>query len=624
MLAAVSEDKTLGYALYDLPGDRVKIVHLCVAADRRRSGVARQLIEALSSRHHDRRGLELACRRDFPADALWPNLGFRPVLERPGRSHAGHPLTIWLLEHGQPNLFTLTVEDQDHDVAAIDHNIFVDLVSDRRQGCESRHLKEDWISEYLDLCVTDEVLHEINQCQDAGLRSTMQKQASAFRHLSTGSHPWKDLVPIAARLVPAAEPADHRHLARAVAAGSTYFVTRDDEVLEAADRLQDEFRIIVVRPETLILRIDRLRSRGRYEPKALEATTIVASAPDEIDQREFVAAFLNYGAGERAAALRQLLRPALASPAVHDIGVFREPGGRLIGTLIRSSCENHVDVELIRVNPSGRLGNAVARQLAFLPRRVAAEERLPRVVISDPNPSASVLRALPDEGYDVDNDECWTCSVQPGLVEASAAHDLHEDLDVPSAVAAAALERKRWPLKIVGAQLPVFMVSINPAWAEQLFDTHLAAATLFGRNLELGLSREHVYYRSPGAAGGIEHPARILWYVTGGVAGHEVGHVRAVSQLEEVVTGMAQPLYQRFARLGVWNQQQVQRAADANGRAMALRFVDTEVFARPLGLEELRAVYRESGRDFTAPQSPRRVHEHTFCLLYRRASSYAS
>jgi ribosomal protein S18 acetylase RimI-like enzyme len=623
LLAVVADQETLGYVLYDLPADRVKIVHLCVAEGRRRSGIARQLIDVLSSRHHDRRGLELACRRDFPANALWPNLGFRPVAERLGRSHLGHPLTIWLLEHGHPNLFTLTVEDQEHDVAAIDHNVFVDLVSDREQGRESRHLNEDWISEYVDLSITDEVLHEINQCENDHLRTTMQEHASGFRHLSTGSRPWRDLVPIAAGLAPGAEPADHRHVARAVAGGATYFVTRDDGLIEAAKRLQDEFQVIVLRPETLILRVDRIRSRGRYEPEALEATSIVAAGPDEIDQREFVAAFLNYGAGERAANLRQVLRAALATPALHHIRVFRQAGG-LLGGLIRRSLDDHMEVTLIRVNRSDRLGRALARQLAFLPRQVAAEERLRRVIVSDPNPSAPVLRALPYEGYEALNDDRWVCSVQSGLAEASSVVGLHEDPTVSTAIAAARLERRRWPLKIVGAHLPVFMVSINPPWAEQLFDTDLAAATLFGRNLELGLSREHVYYRSPGAAGGIVHPARILWYVTGGVAGHEIGHVRAVSQLEEVVTGLAHSLYQRFARLGVWSEKQVLQAADANGRAMALRFVDTEVFARPVSLDELRDIYGQSGLEFSAPQSPRRVPEHTFCRLYARASSYAS
>ena len=82
-------------------------------------------------------------------------------------------------------------------------------------------------------------------------------------------------------------------------------------------------------------------------------------------------------------------------------------------------------------------------------------------------------------------------------------------------------------------------------------------------------------------------------------------------------------LYRRFARLGVWSEQQVCDAADANNTVMALRFVDTEVFERPLDLPTLREIDREAGSIFTAPQSPHRVPERMFCLLYQRASAYA-
>jgi len=179
-------------------------------------------------------------------------------------------------------------------------------------------------------------------------------------------------------------------------------------------------------------------------------------------------------------------------------------------------------------------------------------------------------------------------------------------------------------LKITGGELATFMISVHPVWAEQLFDTNLAAATLFGRRLDLGLSREHVYYRGAGWAGGLAHPARILWYVKGGTPGHPVGHLRATSQLAEVVVGRPRTLHQRFARLGVWTEQQVCDAASENNTVMALRFTDTEVFERPLDLTTLNQVYQTAGGTFRAPQSPQRVGEHMFCLLYRRASAHAS
>ncbi len=56
---------------------------------------------------------------------------------------------------------------------------------------------------------------------------------------------------------------------------------------------------------------------------------------------------------------------------------------------------------------------------------------------------------------------------------------------------------------------------------------------------------------------------------------------------------------------------------------MALRIVDTELLAKPLSLEDLRAAYREVGRDFHAPQAPITVDESIFSRLYTRSSRYA-
>jgi GNAT superfamily N-acetyltransferase/predicted nucleic acid-binding protein len=618
LIAAIADEAPVGYVLYDLPGDRVKIVHLCVASAARRRGVAGALIEAVSARHRDRRGLELKCRRDFPASKLWPTLGFRPVLDLPGRSAERHLLTVWQLPHEHADLFTFV--DERRELAVIDNNVFQDLITDRPQGRATRNLLNDWLFELVELCTTDELWHEINACEDATLRAEMRAHAEGFRKLSVPRTSWLDLSSIVAKLAPDAGPADHRHVARAVAANATYFVTRDDEILDAADELREQLRISVTRPEMLIVALDRVRSSGLYEPEALQATSIRAVAPSDLDQKSFVTAFLNYGAGERSKDLRDVLRPALASPDTHDVRTFRSADEQLLGSVVHSAQTGHVEVKLVRVSSSDRVGRAVARQLAFLPRQVAALRSLARVIITDPNPSRPVLRCLEDEGYRQDEHNRWVCDVRRGIADINVV----ESSRAPDATVAAALERCLWPLKITGAALPTFMIAVHPAWAEQLFDTNLAAATLFGRRLDLGLSREHVYYRGPGWAGGLAHPARILWYVKGGTPGHPVGHLRATSQLAEVVVGRPRTLHQRFARLGVWTEQQVCDAANANNTVMALRFTDTEVFERPLDLSTLNDIFATAGESFRAPQSPQRVDERMFCLLYRRASAHAS
>lgn len=376
LLAALEDGCVVGYVLYDLPNDIVKIVHLCVLRSQRVSGVARELIEHLDARHPERRCLQLACRRDFAATAIWPRLGFNPIAERTGRSLAGHPLTIWQRSHDHADLFTLP--DGRREIAAIDCNIFKDLTSTRLQGKASRHLRDDWVSELVDLRVTDELFHEINRCEDRQLRERMQRDASAFGRLPSARGAWHPLVARVASLAPAAGDADHRQIARAVAADAHYFVTRDGDILKATAALKSALGVLVSRPEDLILHLDRLRYAGGYEPQALHATSITRVSIDEVDQDRLVDSFLNYGAGERASRLRDLVRSALAVPHEHDFLVFGDGHGNLVGSLFLAASRQQIEVKMIRVGRSDRLGAAVARQLAFLPRREAAEQRIGR------------------------------------------------------------------------------------------------------------------------------------------------------------------------------------------------------------------------------------------------------
>jgi hypothetical protein len=425
--------------------------------------------------------------------------------------------------------------------------------------------------------------------------------------------------------VPLAGEGDHRHIARAVAGGAVYFITRDEEILAGTQALRNVLRIVVLRPESLILHLDRKRSTGDYEPEALHGTSIQSVAAGEISERQFTAAFLNYGAGERAVDLHEILRNALATPKTSRARIYRSSDGQPLGTLITAVQDQQVSVKVIRVGRADRVGHAVARQLAFLPRQFAAEQSIPRAVIEDARPSPAVMRSLQDEYFQVDGQGRWVCEVRRGVYHATElAADEWAEQATASPQAAAALERRWWPMKLVGTGLPTFMIAIHPTWAAQLFETNLANATLFPRSLDLGLSREHVYYRRPGWGGGLASPARILWYVKGGTIGSPVGYLAGVSQLAEMVVGAPGPLYRRFARLGVWDERQVRKAAGSNYTVMALRFLDTELFARPLELATLRAAYTQAGLSFKAPQSPTLVHEHMFCLLYRRASAYGS
>jgi hypothetical protein len=614
LLAAVDSGRVVGYTLFDLTGDRVRLRHLCASKASRKGGVARVLVEEIKRRHNSRRSIVLDCRRDYQLAGMWQSLGFRAVHERRGRSEAGHPLTVWELDFGHPTLFSTAPAVGD--LACLDQMVLEDLTVERPEGRHSRHLLDDWVDELVEFCVTDEILGESNDTNEDELRRALMAAAAGYRNLSRYRAPWVDHLEPVAELIPRAGAADHRHLARAIEGGAMYFVTRDEKILSGAVAIREGFGILVVSPDGLLDRLDRQRSQDRYEPAVLQGTDLTQERLAAADIEAFVSALLNNAEGERAHGLRATLRTAFADPRNSEVLVIKDDAGEILAGVARTRRREHLEVSAMRVRRVDKLTDVAARQLVFQQRKTAADCGLRQVIVIDRKPSPAIRRALSVEFFEP-HQKTWICSIGLGIRTASDARVGPSDLE-----AAAVYERRHWPAKVVGAGLITYMVSIEPSFAERLFDAHLAEATLFSRDPALGLSREHIYYRSPGTTKSLAGPARVLWYVKQ-KPGHPVGHVRAVSHLVEVVRDRPRTLYNRYARLGVWTQQQVEEAGKRTGEAMALRVTDTELLERPLSLDALRAAYESAGKRFVAPQGPIRVDEHTFCLLYRQSSAYA-
>lgn len=631
LLGAFIDGRLAGYVLYDLPGQRVRLIHLCVDPSFRGTGIAKWLVDALSARHSDRLGIALKCRRDWAAAEIWPRLGFSPTRDLPGRSHEGHLLTSWWRDHHHPDLFTLSVEESERVVVALDTDVFSDLFggTDRNGAEESLILNDPWLAEELQLVVTPELRTELNQRVDPDDRERLMSAASSHPAIHGPSERVQALhgqlveaIPKSVLRVDSSLRSDALMIAGAVAAGANLFATRDGRSREVFGPLAlRSFGLRLVAPFEVALHVDELKRASAYAPIALFGTGH-SLAEVAAGQEAQLIGLLNRPSGERKTEFRRRLRCAAESVGTGGSRrILRSPSGDVMALVAHRIVDGCLRVDLLRVG-DGPLARTVATQLLFILRNDARQSGAVTIRVVDPAPSAVVIEALATDGF-VKGSGGWTAlvvdmcdswlKVATRASQSAALHGAPLSIDIsgerPGPSVVTELERRWWPAKILDADVTNYLVPIRPTWAVELFGV---ADTLLSRDERLGLSREHVYYRSA-IPQPVRAPGRILWYSSG-----DVRAVVACSRLVDVVVARPESLHARFRRLGVWRLEDVQRSANGKqGEASALLVADTEVARRPVPLERVRAF---AGDFKLGPlASPTRVPADLFQSVYEEA-----
>jgi GNAT superfamily N-acetyltransferase len=629
LLAAIRDGQVLGYALYSLPRQVVRLTHLCVSENARGQGIARRLVDAISERHADRFGITLKCRKDYAANELWPVLGFAPQGEVRGRSRQRLPLTVWWRDHGHPNLFS-AAESMGLLRVAVDVNVFLDLESgSERQGViASRALAGDWLADQLELVVAGELMRELARMPDGQEKSRQHQAASKYTRLAVDSRATETLarhisehVLKTQALDLSADPADQsdvRHIAEASLAGVTVVATKDDKLLQWATGALGVTGVRVMHPSDVILHVDELARAQAYQPVQLQDTRY-RLAPVRSGTEAELLTFWHSAEGERKAQYLELIREIAAGGPLWTRTVLRNPDDKPIAFYATGEVGEELVVPILRI-AGARLEQTTTRQILFQIRDQARRAGRSTIRITEPGLASETQRILREEGFlRLDNHRvalviqaCGAASAINALVARTAQQ---AGLRLPalqpglSAVIAADLERTMWPAKITDSLLPTYLVPIRPAWSADLFGIPQA---LTPRPNMIGLSREHVYYRSTTPR--TPAPARLIWYVTdeprGGVAA-----VIGCSRLDEALTGKPTALFQRFRHLGVWQLDQVTKAAKS-GQAQALRFADTEIFQRQITLQRLRQLAAGHGQTL-ALRSPQKITAGLFTAIYQ-------
>lgn len=650
LLAATDGSVALaGYVLFrSTSKSQVVIVHLCVSSKCRGQGVARALFDAVRDRAEGKHEIRLRCRRDFAANALWPRLGFLAITEEPGRA-AGATLTIWRYELAQlPLLAAINKCGRAKAVpVTIDANVFFDLGDERSRPTESQGLLADWFQEFAELCVTGELLNEIDRCKDPIERRRQRARFANYRQLPRAVAQENNVFPLVKGLLPQdTRPrtlSDARQLAMAIAGAVTFFVTRDVAVLEIADILYEQFGMEVLSPHEVIRRFDELRREQDYRPHRLFVEHGIRMTSARAGDLDRIINLLHHGEhlDEPRRKTSGTLRAMLAHPTRFTISIVDHCQNLLaIYVTERSFDGTTFKVPYFAVDASS-LGRTASHHYAEHLVNLALNVNCRIIVVER---AVRVDDALSEAGFWFEEGVGWVKLAVPISSDAAGVASAVERLGresstakvfaeriayelraVPSTTRDAtrprghlvAVERALWPVKILQTRLPCYVVPIQPRWAKELFDRQLAEGTLFGADPRLVLNSENVYYRAAKPAI-VSAPARVLWYVSYDRSYAGSMAVRACSYVDEVVVGPAKDLFRRFRRLGVyqWSDVLLRAHGEPQKEIMAFRFSKTELFTHPVGWDDTQALLTTHAGRRSQFQGPVAVSEECFFAMY--------
>jgi GNAT superfamily N-acetyltransferase len=629
-----------GYLLYRVARGRAAIVHLCVADSARGKGVARLLVDRLKQETKSLAGIGLLCRRDYDVTHIWAKFGFEAVNAKTGRGKDGAELTFWWFGHCHKDLLSRASEpDPVRQRVVIDANVFYDLFARNTPESEdSKALLADWVQASIELVITKELRNEIAKAPDEEQRRASRAEATRYTTLLADDAKFQKLcaelrprLPVSTTLN---DEADLRQVAYAITGGAPFMATRDQTLVDRCESLYQSHGLMVLHPAELINHLDSVEREGDYRPARIEGSRLKnallkAEAIDLV-----VEAFKT--PEERESDFKKSLHHCLSQPKTTDVQVITDHSDAhvVLGVMDRQQL-HALNVPVLR---HGKHPMAATMLRNFLRACLAsaAGERRCVITVTEARLSDADRDILNEFGFASCGDAWAKIALQevgdlemirnavaslrlaPNLEPAkrAALNAIATAAELREMTAFAAIERQLWPAKVIGADVPTFIVSIKPKWAQHFFDAELGSQLLFGLREDLHLGVEGAYYRST-ENNNLTVPGRILWYVSKD-EGDGSMTIKACSQLEEVVVGKPKELFRRFQRLGVYEWRDVYAAAgnDISKDIVAFRFRMTERFTNPVGMDKLKTL------GIRAPfMSPRKISDSQFAAIYQNGCS---
>lgn len=622
--AKTNDGRLVGYLLYAHYSDRFRIVHLCVADEYTKQGIARKLVENLKQAATTQKVIRLRCRRDYPAHDVWPGLGFAPLGSKPGRSSAGHHLELWelvLAPSDQLDLFYVHTSDEDHLSVVIDANILFDFHEFGDDNTRpSKMLLADFLVDYLALSVTDEIFREIDREEDQEKRNAGKQKAHGFHKIYYNPTLAEQFENVLTGLLPTANPrqmSDIRQIARTAASAADTFVTRDNALLRKSEDIFERTRVNVVSPVDLIIRLRELSERQAFVPTRvsghdLEWCSVASGDLTELRANSFLRS------GERKNKFKAILDSFLIHPQRYTCELLQSKNQVVaIRILERRSSETII----IHV---GRVANSPDQPLfvRFLIADTiskAVEQKVSMVTFSKKHLANEMIPSLIEMGF-VEHEDNFVRFCLSECIDREKALCKIADLSPESSVKYRDMpdvQLERWcsPLGLENTAQDYFLIPIRPSYAMDLFDRNQSSTDLFGGKIKVLLRWENVYYKRKSHHRMLNPPARILWYVSG--RGHQ--QIVAVSHLDSVEVDFPKTLYRKYRRFGTLDWQDIYQMCnrDLTVDLMALKFSHTFLFREPISLATIETIYQQQGANLIV-QSPSRVPPGIFRKLFNR------
>lgn len=294
----------------------MRVRQISMAPDSRRSGQATTLLRALIAQGEKEGYLSIVANvaTDLAgANAFYEKNGFVSVRLKQGGKTRNRKINVRILQLHTPSLISLMVgppqpkaieivqpkkRSPDIPIYAIDLNVFYDAIRNRVRSNDAGIVFEAALSHQIKIATTQEFISELKRTSNNPANDPVLALAKRIPTLPVQDKTTIEKIkPIIADLVfperaaggrlKSTDTSDVLHLAHAVAAGVSGYITSDSKVLSARDSLMIEFNLDIIGLSEFVELLD-LPSATDAEAPTKEAKSFRIQRPSATDATAFI------------------------------------------------------------------------------------------------------------------------------------------------------------------------------------------------------------------------------------------------------------------------------------------------------------------------------------------------